>query len=156
MQQRVEVEQQLTDAPEGHAVVFHTNRDPTDPVDSHKLIIAYHGEISQFYELCKSTAEWKELFGDWLFHWGKLPSVDPCNNSRYEEMYDTVHIAINELQPVSEDASFLGLKTIMSSGVFKTLSAFKAAIRAITTLEHDTQSPAPPWQCKQTRLIWRC
>jgi len=68
----------------------------------------------------------------------------------HEEMYATVHTAITEFEPVSEDASFLGLKTIMSSGVFKTLSAFKAAIRAITTLEHDTQSPSLAVQTNET------
>ena len=141
VQQRVEVEHQLTDVPEGHVVVFHTCPEKTDPVDFHRITVAYHGKISQFYQLCKSTTEWKELWADWLFHRGKLPSIALCNNTRYEAIYSSVNVEIKDFVPACNNSTFLGLKTIMTSAVFQTLTALKGAIRAITTLEHDTSDP---------------
>jgi len=55
-------------------------------------------------------------------------------------MYEVLHTALNEMVPVSENAIASGLLTIMSAGVFKTFSVIKAAIRAITTLQHDKPS----------------
>jgi len=131
VQQRFEIEQQMTEVPGGYSVVFQTPGH-TNEKDMYTYTILYMDKISQFYTITKSAHEWKHLWADWLFHRGNLPSLDFSNNIEYETLFQTTHEIISE----ADNTMCENWNTILSAGVYKTLEVLKRGIRNVTNAKN--------------------
>jgi len=125
VQQRLELEEQMLQVPLGICSVYEIDPLAIDTTQDVRYAIAYIGETTQFYHLCKNKADWKQLFADWLFHRGKRPDVVQCDNHVYEDICRNLH--------TDNFGSLLTNNTIYATGLYTTMQALKSGIRLIET-----------------------